>query len=83
MSLNGVLWTGGGALFFENGKLTPFASSAYTILNTVRELNANGTYMPLWGESLWFTVASAGVSTAILTSPPLLSSQPLASASRC
>jgi len=54
-SLNGVLWTGGGAaLIYPNGTLTPFAAAAKLVLDLVIEANQNGEHMPLWATCMGF-----------------------------
>ena len=49
-TLNGVLFTGGGADFFNSdGTLTPFGAAGKTVVDTVVDMNKKGTYFPLWG----------------------------------
>jgi gamma-glutamyl hydrolase len=68
--LNGFLFTGGGADFYQNGELTAFAQTALWILEEVREAHANGESVPLWGTCLGFeliNVLAAGPNPNVLT----------------
>jgi hypothetical protein len=50
-SVNGVLFTGGGADFTNpDGTLTQFAAAAQLIVDQVTATNKAGMKMPLWGE---------------------------------
>lgn len=70
-SLNGALFTGGGASFFtKSGELTQFAATAQLVFNESVAAASSGETWPLWGTCLGFelicTLAS-GPSQAILT----------------
>ena len=49
-SLNGFLYTGGGADFYDgSGALTPFGAAANVLLQAVLNASAAGERVPLWG----------------------------------
>ncbi|KJE96753.1 gamma-glutamyl hydrolase A [Capsaspora owczarzaki ATCC 30864] len=60
-SLNGVLFTGGGA---DISVGTQFYSTALVIYNTILQLNDAGIYMPLWGTCMGFELINNLVSNA-------------------
>jgi gamma-glutamyl hydrolase len=73
-SLNGFLFTGGGADFtFPNNSLTPVAATAQKIYNTVLSAASNGETVPLWGTCMGFqlmTFLASGPDPTIVTCPP-------------
>ncbi len=71
-SLNGVLFTGGGADFVQpNGELTQFAAAGQAVFEQVLSLNKAGVYMPLWATCLGFEMLNflaAGANISVLSS---------------
>ena len=57
-NLNGVLFTGGGALMYEPGsnppQLTSYEQTGCFIYNLIKQINDEGTYYPIWGTCLGF-----------------------------
>jgi gamma-glutamyl hydrolase len=59
--LNGILFTGGSAVFWVNNSATPvlspdYAAKACYIFNKVVQTNNQGQFYPLWGTCLGFEV---------------------------
>ena len=59
-SLNGFLFTGGGADFFHPGTttLTPYGLTGQRMLRASMDAHANGETVPLWGTCLGFQLLS-------------------------
>ena len=69
-SLNGVLFTGGGADFVDaQGNLTPFSLSAQVVLDTVIAQNKAGVSVPLWGTLMKSCVALCSLYIAMTACP--------------
>jgi len=74
-SLNGFLFTGGGADFtYPNNTLTPVALTAQRIFNTVLDASSAGETVPLWGTCMGFQLlsflASGATDPSIVVCPP-------------